>query len=108
MIKMVSVEKKQVSDFEHFTSPPLHLIQTHLRCMSCVDMCKIVSRFLQAFEPPLNHVAPRGTIVRRMGSPIKQKNTDNLFDYQCLSLCFGVILPRLKWSWRESNPRPNK
>ena len=37
-----------------------------------------------------------------------EKDTGNLFDYQCLSLCFGAFLPRLKWSWRESNPRPNK
>ena len=48
--KSVSVEKKQVSDFAHFPSPPLHLMQTHLWWMVVMDICKIVSKFLQALD----------------------------------------------------------
>ena len=38
----------------------------------------------------------------------KKEEHRHLFDYQCLSLCFGEPFSLSKWSWRESNPRPNK
>lgn len=48
--KSVSVEKKQVSDFAHFPSTHLHLMQTPLWWMVVMDICKIVSKFLQALD----------------------------------------------------------
>ena len=57
-------------------------MQTHLWWMSGVDICKIVSKFLQALEPrhpdsdPWYHTPESGRLH-------KAENTDNLFDYQC-------------------------
>ena len=67
-----------------------------------MDNCKIINAFLHLSS----WLQPVGTIVRKAAQCKKGKDTDNIFDYQSLSLCFGVILPRLKWSWRESNPIP--
>ena len=81
-------------------------MQTHLWWMSGVDICKIVSKFLHALESRHPDCTPwyHSPESRRLH---KAENTDNLFDYQCLSSCFGEQFPLSKWSWRESNPRPN-
>ena len=60
-------------------------MQTHLWWMSGVDICKIVSKFLQALESrhpvsdPWYHTSESGRLH-------KAENTDNLFDYQCFSM----------------------
>ena len=57
-------------------------MQTHLWWMSGVDICKIVSKFLQALESrhpvsdPWNHSPESRGLY-------KAENADNLFDYQC-------------------------
>ena len=40
-----------------------------------------------------NLIAPRGPIVRRASRCKKEKNTDNLFDYQCFLLEIGKRVP---------------
>ena len=62
----------------------------------------------QHLSAPVILIATRGTIAQKAWWCKKEKDTDNLFDYQCLSLCFGEDFPLSKWSWRGSNPRPNK
>jgi hypothetical protein len=78
----VSVEKKQVSDFAHFPSPHLHLMQTPLWWMVVMDICKIVSKFLQALDSLSSRYILRNQ-SSESGRLHKAENTDNLFDYQC-------------------------
>ena len=82
--KLVSVEKKQVSNFAHFPSPHLHLMQTPLWWLVVVDICKIVSKFLQALGSLSSWCNLRNQ-SSESGSLHKAENTDNLFDYQCFS-----------------------
>lgn len=60
--KMVSLDKKMVSDFDIAPPPHPHLMQTHLWWICGVAICKIISMFLKDFELG-NLFAPCGTIV---------------------------------------------
>ncbi len=105
---MVSVGEKSDSDFAHFPSPHLHLMQTPLWWKVFVDICKIVSKFLQALDSLSSRLNRCNQSFRERETPQSKKHRQSFFDYQCLSLCFGEYFPCWKWSWAESNRRPNK
>ena len=67
-----------------------------------VIVCGYISDY-HHLSAPVIRIATRGTIAQKAGWCKKEKDTDNLFDYQCLSSCFGEPFPLWKWSWRESN-----
>ena len=70
-------------------------MQTHLWWMSGVDICKIVSKFLQAMDPchPVFHPWNHTPESRRLH---KAENTDNLFDYQCFRWRRFILLVELE------------
>ncbi len=103
-IKKWSQSEKNRSQILNIFHPPITLPCRHHS--GCIGVWIFVR--LSTFFCTIHTGATGATKVWMLGRCGNRKDTDNLFDYQCLSLCFGVILPRLKWSWAESNRRPNK
>ena len=99
---LVSVERNQVSDLEHF---PFHL-STECRHLSGWMVVWIFVRLSTSFCTRQPDLHPWNLVSKCSGIE-KQKMHRQSFDYQCIFFVCQECFSCLKWSRGESNPRPN-